>query len=67
MFGSWYFFSRGEVKIAKEWTFLEGGSYRMVLDSGGVVHADKIREVDTKIGGRYLYLWVDRGGISVLV
>ena len=37
-----------------------GGSYRMVLDSGGVVHADKIREVDTKIG-------VDRGGISVSV
>ena len=32
----------------------------MVLDSGGVVHADKIREVDTKIG-------VDRGGISVSV
>ena len=27
-----------------------GGSYRMVLDSGGVVHADKIRGVDTKIG-----------------
>ena len=27
-------------------------SYRMVLDSGGgVVHADKIREVDTKMGG----------------
>ena len=36
----------------------------LILDGlrfgGGVVHADKIREVDTKIG-------VDRGGVSVLV
>ena len=38
--------------------FSRGGSYRMVLDSGGVVHADKIREVDTKIG-------VDRGGRGI--
>ena len=29
------FFLGGGVKIATEWTFLEGGgSYRMVLDSG---------------------------------
>ena len=40
--------------------FFSGGSYRMVLDSGGVVHADKIREVDTKIG-------VDRGFLRVSV
>ena len=45
---------------------LQGGLFsgRLLQDGfrfrGGVVHADKIREVDTKIG-------VDRGGISVSV